>query len=164
MLDSVLGPMLYAILVSPLFDLSNLTNFADDNFIIVWNRFMSGLVVDLEKELEMIVKWLKDLGLQINIAKTEVCLFHHNNQPSILITIMDQQIRTRKSINALWVFFDSKLNWHEQVAKTIKKANRSLYPIKMIKRCFTPNEIKILLDSFLFEFILQLRNLAITNT
>jgi hypothetical protein len=31
---SILGPILYAIYVSPLFDLTNLTNFADNNFII----------------------------------------------------------------------------------------------------------------------------------
>ena len=31
---SVLGPILYAIFVSPLFDLADITNFADDNFII----------------------------------------------------------------------------------------------------------------------------------
>jgi hypothetical protein len=34
---SILGPILYAIYVSPLFDLFNLTNFADDIFVIWWN-------------------------------------------------------------------------------------------------------------------------------
>ena len=29
---SVLGPILYALFVSPLFDLAKITNFADDNF------------------------------------------------------------------------------------------------------------------------------------
>ena len=33
---SVLGPILYAIFVSPLFDLTQLTNFVDDNFCIEW--------------------------------------------------------------------------------------------------------------------------------
>ena len=31
---SILGPILYAIYVSPLFDLADLSNFADDNFIL----------------------------------------------------------------------------------------------------------------------------------
>ena len=31
---SILGPILYAIFVSPLFDLTDLSNFADDNFIL----------------------------------------------------------------------------------------------------------------------------------
>ena len=32
---SVLGPVLYAIFVSPLFDLTRITNFADDNFVVL---------------------------------------------------------------------------------------------------------------------------------
>jgi hypothetical protein len=38
---SVLGPVLYAIHVSPLFDLTQITNFADDNFVVRWNKILS---------------------------------------------------------------------------------------------------------------------------
>ena len=34
----VLGRVLYAIYVSPLFDLTQLTNFADDNYYLEWTR------------------------------------------------------------------------------------------------------------------------------
>ena len=34
---SVLGPILYALFVSLLFDLTQLTNFAYDNFYLEWN-------------------------------------------------------------------------------------------------------------------------------
>ena len=59
---SVLYPVLYEIFVSPLFDLTQITNFADDNFVVVWNKQITALIVDLEKRLEMIVKWLKILA------------------------------------------------------------------------------------------------------
>jgi hypothetical protein len=42
---SILGPILYAIYVSPLFDLHNLTNFANDNFNERWKMHMPDLVV-----------------------------------------------------------------------------------------------------------------------
>jgi hypothetical protein len=32
----------------------------------------------LGRRLEKIVKWLKDLGLQVNESKTELCVFHRN--------------------------------------------------------------------------------------
>jgi hypothetical protein len=51
---SILGPILYAIYVSPLFDLAKLTNFADDNFIIQWNRSTRDLTQNMEAELEII--------------------------------------------------------------------------------------------------------------
>ena len=50
---SVLGPILYALFVSPLFDLTQLTNFADDNFYLEWNTNLRKLITDLEKKLEV---------------------------------------------------------------------------------------------------------------
>jgi hypothetical protein len=67
---SILGPILYAMDVSPLFDLHNLTNFADDNFIIRWNNHMGSLVVDIENSLTDIAKWLRGSGLAVNKSKT----------------------------------------------------------------------------------------------
>jgi hypothetical protein len=53
---SILGPLLYAIFVSALFDLTNITNFADDNFIVGWNKLLHVLIDDMEKKLEIIIK------------------------------------------------------------------------------------------------------------
>ena len=44
---SVLGPILHALFVSPLFDICNLTNFADDNYCWSWNTDLQALVVDI---------------------------------------------------------------------------------------------------------------------
>ena len=51
---SVLGPVLYALFVSPLFDLTKITNFADDNFCLEWNKNILTLIDDMESKLEMI--------------------------------------------------------------------------------------------------------------
>ena len=93
---SILGPLLYAIFVSPLFDLANLTNFADDNFIVGWNKLLPALIDDMEKTLEMIIRWLKDSGLEVNEGKTEVCLFHRNDQPLITIKLLGNSVKTKK--------------------------------------------------------------------
>jgi hypothetical protein len=74
--ESILGPILYAIFVSPLFDLHNLTNFADDNFKLRWSRHMPQFIADLERSLEAITKWLRGIGLAVNDSKTKLCLFH----------------------------------------------------------------------------------------
>ena len=121
---SILGPILYAIYVSPLFDLEQLTNFADDNFVLGWNNCISALIVDMEKKLEAITKWLKDSGLVVNEAKTEICLFHRNDQLPIEITINGTKIRSKKSMNVLGVIFESKLNWGEHISNVIKKIKK----------------------------------------
>ena len=80
---SVLGPILYAIFVSPLFDLANLTNFADDNFILEFNSKINDLITNMEQKLEMITKWLKDSSLKVNENKTELCLFYRKDNPQL---------------------------------------------------------------------------------
>jgi hypothetical protein len=120
---SVLGLLLYAIFVSPLLDLTKITCFAGDNFVIKWNKSIDDLIDDLEKELEMIIKWLKDLGLMVNTDKTEISLFNRNDLPTTNTNIMSQQIANKKSMNVLVAIFDANHNWQVQISNVIKKAN-----------------------------------------
>ncbi len=53
---SILGPILYAIFVCPLFNLHNISNYADDNFVVRWNRCINALVTDMQTSLEAIIK------------------------------------------------------------------------------------------------------------
>jgi hypothetical protein len=63
---SVLGPILWAIFVSIFFDLTEITNYVDDNFVIEFNPQANALKMNLQMRLEMVIKWLKDSGLKIN--------------------------------------------------------------------------------------------------
>jgi hypothetical protein len=107
---SILSPILYALFVSPLLDHTDLVNFADDNFCVEWCRDQTMLIVNLEKRLEMITKWLKDSGLIVNESKTEICIFHQNDQPLVKIKLQNVEIESKKSMNVLRVIFDCKLN------------------------------------------------------
>ena len=71
---STLGPILYAIYVSPLFDLEKMTNYVNDNYVIRCDKYVVGLINDMEKSLEAITKWLKKSGLKVNESKPKyVC-------------------------------------------------------------------------------------------
>ena len=78
---SRLGPILYAIYVSPLFDI------ADDNFIITFHKNKLQTVTLMETKLKLITTWLTDSGLKVNEAKTESCLFHRKDSRPIEIHI-----------------------------------------------------------------------------
>ena len=104
---------MYALFVSPLFELTQLTNFADDNYCIEWNANLAVLILDLERRLEMITKWLKDSGLVVNESKTEICMFHKHDQQKIKINVCGTEITSKHFINVLGVTFDSKLNCYK---------------------------------------------------
>ena len=117
---SILGPILYAIFVSPLFDLAKMTKFADNNFVIKCCKFLPKLIIDLKGSLEMIIKWLKDSGLKVNDSKTVMCLFHCTDTHPIEIEINECTIKSKPTINVLGVIFDSKLQWGPQIENVIK--------------------------------------------
>ena len=150
---SILGPLLYAIFVSPLFDIADLTNFADDNFVVRWNSSIPGLMVDIGSSLEAIAKWLKGSGLCVNESKTEVCLFHRLDKPPFKFNFMGTEITSKSTINVLGVLFDSKLQWSEHVSKTILKANKALFAIKLIKRYFNQTELRTILTSNFYTIL-----------
>ena len=64
--DSILGPLLYAIFISPLFDLTPFHAFADNNQVITKNKKIEGLKTKMQIKLEMMTKWLKHSGLIVN--------------------------------------------------------------------------------------------------
>jgi hypothetical protein len=63
---SILGPVLYAILVSPLFILEDLDSFADDTFIQSIDKNINTVITNIEKSIEVITKWLRHTGLIVN--------------------------------------------------------------------------------------------------
>ena len=90
------------------------------------NTDLINLISEFEIKLAEISKWLTDSGLKINDNKTELCLFHKNDHAPIQINLNGTIITSKTSINVLGVQFDSKLNWNDQVNKTINKAKKTL--------------------------------------
>jgi hypothetical protein len=144
---SILGPILYALFIRPLYDLEKLTTFADDNYVIGYHKEKDWALRELGEKLERIVKWLKDSGLKVNEKKTEVCVFHRNKNTDGTLRIDNTTIPSKLEMNVLGLTFDSRLNWDPQVSRAIKGANNSLQAIKMIKKYFKTSEIIQLLTS-----------------
>jgi hypothetical protein len=90
---SILGPILCAIFVSPVFDVEFMLAFADDNYLPKVNCAIPSLIKDMEKPHEAITKWLRNSGLVVNQNKTELCLFYKRNVPSISIGRCPNEIK-----------------------------------------------------------------------
>ena len=96
---SILGPVLYAIFVSPLFDLEFMLAFADGNFIPKTNQSKTEIILDMERALESITKWLMDSGLKVNNVKTELCLFYKSDTLLVTLSLGGALITSKKAIN-----------------------------------------------------------------
>ena len=87
----------------------------------------------------------------MNEGKTELCLFHKNDKPPITIQISNSQVTSKKQINVLGVLFDSKLNWNSHVSQSIAKAKKALFALRLLKRNFNNQEMRMLLDSYFYS-------------
>ena len=95
---SILGPVLYAIFVSPIFDIADLSAFADDKYVQKLNVSLAKLIIDIEKSLEAITKWLKKSGLIVNQGKTEACLFYKHDCAPVTIQMGGVKITTKTGL------------------------------------------------------------------
>jgi hypothetical protein len=83
----VLGPVLCALFVSPLFNIVPVLSFADDSYEIIINKNKNQLMLDMEKSMDSITKWLKKSGLLVNDPKTDLCLFYQNDTKAVSVLI-----------------------------------------------------------------------------
>ena len=86
---SILGPVLYAIYVTPLFTLEKLVCYVDDNFGLEWNRSKAVLAHNTKAKLARVINWLTKSGLKVNGTKTELCLFYKRDTAPIQLVIND---------------------------------------------------------------------------
>ena len=91
---SILGPILYALFIRPLYEVEKMTTFADDNYVVELGKNKNTLLEDLKRKLEKIIQWLKDSGLKVNESKTEVCIFHRNDTQTIKLSLQGQLIKS----------------------------------------------------------------------
>ena len=138
---------------SPIFDIENLTCFADDKFPLAWNKCKKELVKIMEIKMGRIINWLVDSGMKVNEAKTELCLFHKGDTTPIKITINGNDVTSKKSINILGVIFDAKLQWSDHIAHTIKRSISALNAIRLIKKFFTKKELLGLVTSNFYSIM-----------
>ena len=152
---SILGPILYALFVAPLFDLAKMTLFADDKYVIRWNNNLALLILDMQpllildmqRTIEAITKWLRQSGLKVNNAKTEICLFHRKDQPLVNIEINGEIVISKQTMNVLGVTFDTKLQWQPQIQNTVNKRKKALHAIKLISKYFNKAQLLTIITS-----------------
>ena len=144
---SILGPILYALFIRPIYNIVKITTFADDNYAVETGKTKDLALKQLERKLNIAVKCLKESGLKVNEKKTELCVFHRVENVGGTLLVDGILVNSRNEINVLGITFDSKLQWIPQISRAINGANKSLQAVKLISKYFNKTEITQLLTS-----------------
>ena len=108
----------------------------------------------METELTKLAKWLKGSGLKVNEGNYKTC---SNNSRRI-------GNYNKNNNGVLGVLFDSKLQWVQHVAVTIRKANNALSAIKLIKKYFNKKELLSLMTSNFYSRLYYNSEIWLLNT
>ena len=81
--------------------LEKLTCYADDKFALEWNRDKKLLAIAMQTKLQRVITWLKQSGLKVNEAKTELCLFHKRDTTPIEILLNGSIVKSKQNMNVL---------------------------------------------------------------
>jgi hypothetical protein len=147
----ILGPLLFAIFVSPLWDLIEATSFADDNYIISEGQDMADSLQKCKVTTEQAIMWFKKSGLCVNEQKTEVCVFNKNDVGRHRIELNGVNLEVGKQIKVLGLIFDTKLTWFAQAMAAIEKANKIKQGLRLVNRYFTKEEMVKLSTSLFYS-------------
>ena len=137
---SCLGPILFALFISPMYEISDCITYSDDNYTISTGKDLNATIGRVKMKSETLIQWLKDSGMQVNSSKTEFCIFHRNDILKQEIQLFETKVTSKTEIKILGVTFDSKLSWSEHINKTILKCRKTLQAIKIISQYFTIDE------------------------
>ena len=108
---SILGPVLFSLFVSPVFELQNIVAYADDTYTVTSSRSKGSLVTNIGVALTAISLWFQSSGLKVNEEKTEIAIFYKDNCNPEDVQINGTIIKTMGTIKVLGISMDTTLNW-----------------------------------------------------
>lgn len=148
---SVLAPLLFTIHVSDI--ISTLQHckhhfYANDLQIYIHRPpdSLNYAIHNLNEVLKSISAWVRKFGLTFNARKLQALLVEHqhlllNIIPALPIKLNDRIIPFPSCVKNLRVYFDTHLNWKNQVTRIIKKVLSILHSLNSIRK-FLPLSLK----------------------
>lgn len=133
---SILGPLLFNLAINDLLE-SFQTSFAyaDDTLIyeITDNATrIPYIITDLFKNIH---KWYQNNSLELNIAKTQVCIFSSKKIPSVkYINLNGHTIKIDNNLKVVGIILDSHLNFNEHVQQTVNKTSKMMYLLNKTRK------------------------------
>jgi Reverse transcriptase (RNA-dependent DNA polymerase) len=149
---STLGPLLFALFVSPLESLvlsrgEKCHQYADDTQLYI--RIISGtdLLGALESCADEVAHWFLANGLMVNPSKTEAILFGSSSRlaslmtshPDLTFKFAGATVPFVSSLRILGVTLDSNLSFDIHVSKTLANCNTHLRALRHVRSSLTLN-------------------------
>jgi hypothetical protein len=134
---SILGPLLFILYINDIVNVSTKLKFflyADDTNILYADDNCINLKLNLESELNKLLKWLHINKLSINFSKTSYIIFGKQNPKEFDLEIEGKLLTKINSTKFLGVIIDSQLSWKDHIQYLETKIVRNVRTLNLIKQ------------------------------
>ena len=156
---SILGPLLFLIFINDLPNVS--TNlkfylFADDTNIYYESDDINTLLLNINRELKSVKRWLDVNRLALNVQKTNYIIFHSsattlNSLPGVKFG--KGLIQRVKFIRFLGVLLDENVSWKHHLSELSKKLARTCGILSKTRHLLPTNILICLFNSLFMSFL-----------
>jgi hypothetical protein len=163
---SVLGPVLFVMYMSPLFDVIKKYSlshhaFADDNQLYTDSLItnVDSTLCNMEECVASVKTWMTLNKLQLNDSKTEALLLqspyltYSDGQLPTSLKIGESRVEFVDSVRNLGVTLDKHVDFSEHVRNVCQIAFQKIREISSIRNCLTVDATKILMCSMVLSRI-----------
>jgi hypothetical protein len=145
---SVLGPRLFSLYVGELeTELQGIcptikvVSYADDTYVVIQSDTWDDIGIKTERIINHHVDYLKNLGMTVNEAKTEIMLVgNEKGKGPTRINIKDSPCVIKPQIKVLGIIFDKNLKWDAQADHAIQKGRRLISVFRHVRRYLSESQ------------------------
>jgi len=136
---SVLGPLFFIIYINDLNKAvmsSSTIHFADDTSLICSEKSLKKLNKMVNRDLSLLVHWLRANKICLNTSKTEILLFKRKNKfinKTLNFRLSGQKMKLSRSTKYLGVIIDEHLAWDDHFQSLTTKLSRAVGIISKIR-------------------------------
>ena len=148
---SVLGPFLFNIFINDLLLFaidSKICNFADDNTCYACETNIDRVIIKLEDDMDIILKWFKTNSMVANAGKFQFIILGHKYKKRLCLNINGKKVPNSKTVELLGIIIDEKLTFNDHIDKITKKANNYINSLNRICHHLNNQNANILTNTF----------------
>jgi hypothetical protein len=153
---SLLGPILFDLYINTLSEQvdATISQYADDTALIRSANNIGELKFVLQNDLQNLITYFKDLGLLLNVGKTDYLLFGFNGPGDEAQIILPNcpAIQPSNEVKYLGVTIDNKLNFVSQNKAILQKLKYATYTVRKLRPHLTQQSAFLLLNQLFYSF------------